>query len=264
MSLGGMGVNKRFLHISIVFIIICAIALASGIILNEKINYYRLGTPADQYVGEYFNEYILWESQMIKENPNYDNLKILVDISEKRLYLLNGNELIKKYTIASGRLSSPSPLGAWKITNKAKWGGGFGTRWMGLNVPWGRYGIHGTNKPETIGYNASAGCIRMNNRDVEDLYKYVKSGTPVAIANGLYGPFGYGLQTIKPGDFGSDVMEIQRRLRALGYYNMEYLDGKYGPMMERALFNFQKDRGIPQNSIIGWQTFEALGIVIMD
>lgn len=132
------------------------------------------------------------------------------------------------------------------------------------NVPWGTYGIHGTNKPHSIGSNASAGCIRMNNKDVEDLYKYVKHNTPVAIVNGLFGPFGYGLRTISPGDIGSDVVEVQARLRALGYYQVEHLDGKYGPNMERALYEFQKDNNIAKSPHISGETYRALGIVIMD
>ncbi|WP_243141218.1 L,D-transpeptidase family protein [Alkaliphilus pronyensis] len=210
------------------------------------------------------NEYIEWENNMILKNPDYEDLKILVDISEKKLYLLNGNALIKQYTIASGKISSPSPLGYWKVTSKARWGSGFGTRWMGLNVPWGKYGIHGTNKPDSIGYNASAGCIRMHNRDVEDLYKYVKHGTPVTIINGEFGPFGYGLRTIKPGDIGADVMEVQRRLQALGYYKMDYLDGKYGPYMEDALYRFQKDNGIAKNHKITYETYKSLGVIMME
>lgn len=256
--------SKRSAKMVITILVVGILALGSIRLLYNQNYFTNVGIVLDKYISEYYGEYVQWENKMIKENPDYDDLKILVDIAEKRLYLLNGNELIKKYPIASGKLESPSPLGAWKIINKAKWGGGFGTRWMGLNVPWGSYGIHGTNRPESIGYNASAGCIRMNNRDVEDLYKYVKHGTPVAIVNGFYGPFGYGLKPIEPGDYGSDVMEIQRRLRAFGYYNMEYLDGKYGPMMERAIHKFQKDHGLPQNSVIEWRTFEALGVVLMD
>lgn len=84
-------------------------------------------------------EYIAWENKMLIENPDYEDLKILIDISEKQLYLLNGNELINKYSIASGKLDTPSPIGTWKIISKAQWGGGFGTRWMGLNVPWGTF-----------------------------------------------------------------------------------------------------------------------------
>ncbi|WP_243136956.1 L,D-transpeptidase family protein [Alkaliphilus serpentinus] len=211
-----------------------------------------------------FNEYMQWENQMLINNPNYEDLKILIDIAEKKLYLLNGNAVIKRYNVASGKIDTPSPIGSWKVINKAKWGGGFGTRWMGINVPWGKYGIHGTNKPNSIGYNASGGCIRMNNRDVEDLYTYVKVGTPVAIVNGAYGPFGYGLNTIQPGDFGSDVMEVQRRLQILGYYNYDYLDGKYGPGMEQALYKFQEDHGIRKNPNITYETFKALGIMMME
>jgi len=228
---------------------------------STVIDYYQ-----DQHRGDVrgLNEYNQWEANMIKENPDYNDLKILIDISEKRLYLLNGSELIKKYPIASGRAGHPSPIGSWKVVSKGKWGGGFGTRWMGLNVPWGKFGIHGTNKPNSIGYNASAGCIRMKNSDVEDLYKYVKHGTPVAIVNGEFGPFGYGLQQIKPGDFGADVVEVQRRLRALGYYQVEYLDGKYGPYMEQSLYKFQKDHDLPQSPIITYEILKAMGIVIME
>jgi len=52
---------------------------------------------------------------------------------------------------------------------------------MGLNVPWGIYGIHGTNKPWTIGQFASHGCIRMRNKDVEELFEWIPVGTNVLI-----------------------------------------------------------------------------------
>lgn len=252
---------KRGILILISILCIVAIFLA-----NKNIDLIKNRITDDKEVLGYteYIEYIAWEHKMIDENPEYEDLKILIDISEKRLYLINSNELIKKYPIASGKLSTPSPIGTWKIINKAKWGGGFGTRWMGINVPWGTYGIHGTNKPNSIGSNASAGCIRMNNKDVEDLYKYVKHNTPVTIINGIFGPFGYGLKTIKPGDIGADVREVQARLRAYGYYDVEHLDGKYGPNMERALYDFQKDNNIPKNPHIGYETYKALGIVIMD
>lgn len=214
--------------------------------------------------GTQYTEYIAWENEMKAQNPNYEDLKILIDISQKRLFLLNGNELIEQYPIASGRQETPSPIGLWKIVSKDKWSGGFGTRWMGLNVPWGNYGIHGTDKPSSIGYNASAGCIRMNNKHVEDLYSHVKHGTPVFIINGTFGPFGYGLRSIRPGDIGADVREVQARLKALGYYKVEHLDGKYGPYMEQALYEFQKAKNIPRNSHIESETYNALGVILMD
>ena len=104
----------------------------------------------------------------------------------------------------------------------------------------------------------------MNNRDVEDLYKHVKHGTPVAIINGIFGPFGYGLRTLSPGNIGADVMEVQSRLRAYGYLDVDHLDGWYGPDTERALYEFQKDHNLAKDPNIGPETFKALGIVIMD
>ena len=38
------------------------------------------------------------------------------------------------------------------------------------------YRIHGTNEPWTIGTNVSAGCIRLTNEDVSDLYNRVPVG----------------------------------------------------------------------------------------
>jgi lipoprotein-anchoring transpeptidase ErfK/SrfK len=43
------------------------------------------------------------------------------------------------------------------------------------------YRIHGTNEPETIGHDVSAGCIRMRNEDVVDLYERTPVGTKVIV-----------------------------------------------------------------------------------
>jgi L,D-transpeptidase catalytic domain len=43
------------------------------------------------------------------------------------------------------------------------------------------YRIHGTNEPETIGRQASSGCIRMRNIDAIDLYNRIKVGATVVV-----------------------------------------------------------------------------------
>ena len=48
-----------------------------------------------------------------------------------------------------------------------------GTRWIDIG---NHYGLHGTVEPESIGRPVSEGCIRMHNRDVEQLYDLVVSG----------------------------------------------------------------------------------------
>jgi len=61
-----------------------------------------------------------------------------------------------------------------------------GTRWISLTAtgqtPKVRgYGIHGTWEPDTVGKQASAGCVRLLNPDVEELFLIVPMGTPVTI-----------------------------------------------------------------------------------
>ena len=58
-----------------------------------------------------------------------------------------------------------------------------GTRWLGFAATdaVSGLGIHGTTEPDTIGRKASAGCIRMHNKDVEELISLTPRGTPVRI-----------------------------------------------------------------------------------
>ena len=160
--------------------------------------------------------------------------EILVDVEESKLYLLNYGKIEKVYSCSGGKWNTPSPIGTWKITHKATWGEGFGGHWMGLNVPWGKFGIHGTLDPYSVGWASSHGCIRMNNNDVADLYKIVPYGTRVTIVNGPYGAFGAGFRNLKSGMYGSDVMQIQIELKKLGFFTSTP-NGKFGIETEKAV-----------------------------
>jgi lipoprotein-anchoring transpeptidase ErfK/SrfK len=46
------------------------------------------------------------------------------------------------------------------------------------------YRIHGTNQPSTIGKTVSSGCIRLLNKDIEDLYNRVQVGSRVVVLPG--------------------------------------------------------------------------------
>lgn len=110
------------------------------------------------------------------------NRMIIVHTTRRQLALYEGNRLIRYYPIAVGKSSTPTPHGRYTIANKTMHPGDiYGSRWLGLSIP--HYGIHGTNNPSSIGQAVSKGCIRMYNRDIENLYRQVQIGTPVLIQN---------------------------------------------------------------------------------
>lgn len=202
-----------------------------------------------------------YSNNIVFNLDNKNKYTILVDLNDCRLFLINSsnNKILKTYTIAGGTYFTPSPVGTWKIVSKDTWDEGFGTRWMGINVPWGKYGIHGTNKPESIGGLTSHGCIRMYNKDVEELYSRVPCGTIVIIYGGPYDMLSNNFRTLIPGNRGSDVYEVQRRLRDIGYYSGN-IDGIYGEVMKGDILRLRKDNRLPLSTTIDSSIYKLLNI----
>lgn len=210
--------------------------------------------------GKSISDYEIWETS---STGSKKNVTVLVDLNERKLYAVVNSHILKEFPIATGKPYTPSPVGDFTIIQKSRWGEGFGSAWLGLNVPWGTYGIHGTIFPESIGHAESHGCIRMRNSDVDQLYKLVSVGTPVKITCGLYGLLGNGFRTLVPGDRGSDVCVVQNRLKELGFYKGE-IDGIYGLVMEKALNDFQKSKKMPITNSIGEQLYKELGVILFE
>lgn len=124
------------------------------------------------------------------------SVRIVASLTEHKLVLLDGDKVVKIYETAVGKPSTPSPTGEFAVVSmvanpRYKAHGQdvapgpqnpVGTRWIGLSRK--GYGIHGTNAPKSIGRDASHGCIRMRNKDVEELYQLVAVGVPVELRNG--------------------------------------------------------------------------------
>lgn len=186
------------------------------------------------------------------------DMHIVIEVSKRTLTLYVDGKPYKTYPCAVGKPSTPSPVGEWVIISKsAHWGEGFGTRWMGLNVPWGIYGIHGTNKPYSIGTAASAGCIRMYNRDVEQLYSWVPIGTKVRIV-GTYKRVKIN-HALRPGHSGRDVQTLQLALLEKGF-TPGSLDGRYGSNTANAVKRLQKLHGLPLTGIADETVLMILGL----
>lgn len=107
--------------------------------------------------------------------------RINIDTRKLKLYLFKNGVLIKKYPVTIGKPSTPTPLGHWTIIKKGLWGAQFGGHFMQLNIPWGIYGIHGTDMPSSIAHAVSHGCVRMYSNDAKELYNIIQVGTTVNI-----------------------------------------------------------------------------------
>ena len=127
---------------------------------------------------------------------------IIVDTTDRYLYLVQGNNRAIRYGIGVGR-EGFQWQGLLKVTRKAEWpdwtpppemiqrqpylprfmaggpGNPMGARalYLGATI----YRIHGTNQPQTIGSAVSSGCFRLVNDDVADLYGRVPVGTKVVV-----------------------------------------------------------------------------------
>lgn len=195
---------------------------------------------------------------IVKDQGGYS---IEVYPTRHKLIVLKDRQHFKTYSVAVGNPSTPTPVGEYKIVYKGTdWGPSFGPRWLGLNVPWGTYGIHGTNKQYSIGRHLSHGCIRMRNRDVEELYEMIPVGTKVTIFGHVLGDANQEPRRLAEGDSGADVQLIQNRLKIAGYFKGE-CNGKFRSSTAEALRRFQRDHRMPQDGVVSERIYIMLGLL---
>lgn len=119
-------------------------------------------------------------------------------------------------------------------------------------MPWGIYGIHGTNKDWSIGGAESHGCLRMHNRDVEELWDLVPEGVPVVVSGPwelpcwqkpAVPPFG-------PGQNGQAIVFLQLLLRRTGF-DPGVADGRCHPGTDAAVHSLERSTASQKT---GWPT----------
>ena len=135
---------------------------------------------------------------------------IVVNIGERRLYLVQPGGAAMRYAVGVGREEALNFRGSAVIGRKAEWPHWTPTADMirrmpiyahyaaglpgGIDNPLGAralylyrgnqdtdFRLHGTIEPETIGTKVSSGCIRLFNHDIIDLYNRVPVGSPVIV-----------------------------------------------------------------------------------
>jgi hypothetical protein len=120
--------------------------------------------------------------------------QLVVDLSERSLSYYEDGEEVLSTTVAVGSPRNPTPTGSFFVTDNvtlADPNSPWGPHALGLsarsdtiteyNGGDGIIGIHGTNKPGSIGNAASLGCVRVPNDVITRLHELIAVGTPVEI-----------------------------------------------------------------------------------
>lgn len=192
-------------------------------------------------------------------SPVPERISVIVDMDRLTLTLFDGGEPYKQYPVAMGKYESPTPVGNWEIISMSMNPPDvMGTRWLGLNIPYGQYGIHGTNAPHSIGSFASHGCIRMHNHNAEEIFSAVTVGTSVTIIGTPFGAPGTSPTVLRNGDKGPAVLEVQRSLKRLGYLKWTP-DGFWGRGTEQAVKKFRTDNGLTGETLVDEKVYKLLG-----
>lgn len=132
---------------------------------------------------------------------------LVINLPELLLYQFHLGVYQRRYALAVGKKSWPTPTGNYYIRNKAEnptWTvpesiqeemeemgqevlekvppgpkNPLGKYWMGTSAP--GVGIHATNRPWSVGHFVSHGCIRMLPGEIAQLFPQIELGTPVKI-----------------------------------------------------------------------------------
>jgi lipoprotein-anchoring transpeptidase ErfK/SrfK len=133
---------------------------------------------------------------------NYAPGTIVINTTERRLYLVTAPGQATRYGIGVGRVGF-TWAGTTSVVAKKEWpdwtppaqmlkrrpdlprhmkGGpenplGARAMYLGSSL----YRIHGSNEPDTIGQAVSSGCFRLTNDDVTHLYDQVRVGAKVIV-----------------------------------------------------------------------------------
>lgn len=120
---------------------------------------------------------------------------VLVNIPARSLRVYDNDKTVAIYPVGVGKIVTPTPQGYFKVVEKIvnpTWtdpantsvsiasgpNNPLGYRWIGIG---GNYGIHGTNRPDSVGHYVSNGCIRMVEANVEKVFDMVNVGTEVQL-----------------------------------------------------------------------------------
>lgn len=177
-----------------------AIAQGYGLTLDELLAYNPLTNPNRIYVGDELLVPLSDTAVAPEPPPASDRIPagpklVIVDISEQRTYVYEGDRLLHTFVVSTGLPGQDTAVGHFQVQNKLPVGYGYtwnitmpywiGIYWSGslqngfhaLPIDANGYQMWG----ELLGAPASYGCIILSNEDAATLYEWIEVGTDVQI-----------------------------------------------------------------------------------
>jgi hypothetical protein len=116
----------------------------------------------------------------------YNNRTIVIDLSQQRLYAWQGQKLIYSFRISTGKTSTPTPRGRFRITSKYRYHRMRGRGYDIPNVPYAMYfyrgyAIHGAFWHNRFGTPVSRGCVNLPVYQARQLFRWANNGTQVLV-----------------------------------------------------------------------------------
>ena len=152
---------------------------------NNYVSYIPSGDWVYAPSANTINQVLTTTNATSDPDATFHPLEIYISLEDQKLYVISGKKLLRKYPIAIGKPSTPTPTGVYAITERVVNPNGGDGAYSSRGLEFSKelnLAIHGTNDTQSIGRAISGGCIRMYNQDIEKLFDLIPLGTKVTIA----------------------------------------------------------------------------------
>lgn len=112
--------------------------------------------------------------------------RIVIDLSAQRLFAWEGDKLVYSFRVSTGKRSTPTPTGKFRINSKYRINRMRGRGYDIPDVPYAMYfyqgyAIHGAYWHNRFGTPVSHGCVNLPVKQARRLYNWATSGTLVVV-----------------------------------------------------------------------------------
>ena len=165
--------------------------ITNNVVMTSNLDTNKIGAYEVNYKVSDSSNNVTEEKIVINVVEKKKNPYIKVSISEQKLYYYEYGKLVLESPVVTGKNSTPTPKGDFKVLSKAKNVTLKGSDYVSFVYYWiafigHSYGFHDASWRSSFGgtiykSNGSHGCVNMPKDKVKQLYELVDIGTPVYV-----------------------------------------------------------------------------------